>query len=167
MPLTVNTHMEESMKRSILLLLVVLSVVAAGAIAGTAKAAAPTVEPIDYSFVDDESCPGMAIEVNGTGQVTILQETEDTFVAHFNIYETDTANGKTVVNNSAYNVRFTDDVARYTGTVFNIQAMGTGDVLTDAGIIIFDTETGEVLFEGGPHPAYRSLQSLCDYFADP
>jgi hypothetical protein len=155
------------MRRLVLTAVAVVGLIAVGAIAGTAKAARPTVEPIEYSFVDDESCPGTAIEVNGTGRVIIYEETEDTFVAHFNIYETDTANGKTVVNNQAYNVRFTDNVARFTGTVFNIQAPGAGNVLTDAGILIFDADSGEVLFEGGPHPAYRSLQSLCDYFSDP
>jgi hypothetical protein len=155
------------MRRLTFLVAVVLGVIAASALAGTAKAAAPTVEPIEYSFVDDESCPGISIEVNGTGQALIFEETEDTFVAHFNIYETDTANGKTVVNNQAYNVRFTANIARYTGTVFNIQAPGAGNVLTDAGILIFNADTGEILFQGGPHPAYTSLQSLCDYFADP
>ena len=41
------------------------------------------------------------------------------------------------------------------GSVFRIVIPGQGIVVHDSGIITFDAETGEVLFEGGPHEAFH------------
>jgi hypothetical protein len=156
------------MRKLTLAIGLLFGLVLTGLVAGTARADRPQVETFSGSFTDTGTCPGITIETTFDIRLIIFEESEDTFVAHHDEIYTLTANGKTLIDNDHFNTRFTGDVLRYTGAVFNIQGPGAGKLLMDVGILIFNGETGEVIFQGGPHPAfYGDFQALCDYLADP
>jgi hypothetical protein len=99
----------------------------------------------------------------------VFADTPDLLAFHETSVNTVTANGKTLVDNDSFNVVVdrTSGVATYRGVVFNIQAPGVGSLLMDTGILIFDAQ-GNVLFQGGPHPAYHGdVAGYCEYLADP
>ena len=146
-----------------------VGVVAAALCAGTAAAGPPRIEPFSGSFVDTSTCPGITITSTFSGRDIILEETETSFTFHEDVVYTLTANDKTLTDNDHFTAQFdfVNGVFRYAGAVFNIQAPGVGKVLMDVGIIIFD-ENGNVIHQGGPHPAFfGDVQGLCDYLADP
>jgi hypothetical protein len=150
-------------------LLLALAVIVLGVFAAQGSAARPTVEEFDFSFTDTESCPGVTIEIAGSERDIILSETEDQVIVHVNVVQTLSANGKTLIDNDAFNVviDFAEGLATYRGVVFNIQAPGVGVVLMDVGRLIVNEE-GEVIFQGGPHPAFfGDVEGLCSYLADP
>lgn len=150
-------------------LLLALAVIVLGVFAAQASAARPTVEEFTFSDTDTETCPGVTIEVAGSGRDIILKETEDLVVVHENLVVTLTANGKTLRDHEAFNVvlDLAEGVFTYRGAVFNIQAPGVGNLLMDVGRLIF-TEEGEVIFQGGPHPAFfGDVEGFCSYLADP
>jgi hypothetical protein len=136
-------------------------------LAQAAYAAPPTVTTFSAEFPDTMTCPGITIHDSVTGRETDIKNTPDLFQAHIMQVVTLTANGKTLTDNEAFNVKFAAGVARITGANFNIQAPGVGRLLMDVGIIVFDLN-GNVFFQGGPHPGfYREFQPLCDYLAGP
>ncbi len=53
-----------------------------------------------------------------------------------------------------------DGSVTFVGLPIKVSVAG-GTVILDAGKIVFNPETGEVLFEGGPHPTYYEGFDLC------
>jgi hypothetical protein len=52
------------------------------------------------------------------------------------------------------------------GLRFRAVFPGVGAVLLDAGRVVFDLATGEVLFEGGPHQVvHEDFEAYCAEFA--
>jgi hypothetical protein len=105
---------------------------------------------------------------NSTGEPVRQQALFTTFVATIDNPE----NGKTLVDNNASAVitNFEAGTDTIAGTVFNINLPGFGNVVLDAGRLIFDTETGEVLFEAGHHDVVDGTddpEPICAYLADP
>jgi hypothetical protein len=70
---------------------------------------------------------------------------------------TATANGVTLATESSYQLIFTwnpdGSLARYRedGLHFGFTVPGEGMVLLETGRVDIDPETGDILFEGGPH----------------
>jgi hypothetical protein len=142
--------------------------------AAIASAAPPTKESTTFSdtFVDTDTCPGVSIDTSFTETDTIITFSDTRLQFHVkSIYQL-SANGKTLTDNDSFTIMFdpTTTVQKYVGTVFNIQAPGVGNLLVDAGNIIFDfsTDPFTVIHIGGPHPAFfGDVAGLCDYLADP
>ena len=157
------------MRKLMLAVPVLVALVIAGLAAGNARADPPSIVPFSFSFTDTDTCPGIAIDVTVSGRDIILEETDDFVRFHEDAVGIASANGKTLIDNDHFNVQldFANGVSRFTGAVFNIQAPGVGNLLMDVGIIIFDDE-GNVIHQGGPHPAFfGDFQGFCDYLADP
>jgi hypothetical protein len=56
------------------------------------------------------------------------------------------------------------------GLLFHINIPGHGIVIIDAGKIVFDSETGEIAFEAGPHDfigGNPDIEAVCGYLAEP
>ena len=147
------------------LALIIATVAALGVVAGQAAADPPRVEEFSGSFTDT-SC-GFPIEGSFEGRDIVIEDSEDFVHVHTNVVVTLTANGKTLIDNDAFTFIAEEGTESYRGAVFNIQAPGVGKLLMDVGILIVDEE-GNVIFQGGPHPAfYGDVEALCAYFADP
>lgn len=143
-----------------------LTLVLAGLGAQGARADPPTVHTFSGTSIDTELCPGITITETFTAREIVLQDSPGAFVDHINQIVTLQANGKTLTDNDAFNRRITGEDTRVTGTDTNIQVPGGGNVLVNAGIIIFDANG--IIFEGGPHPLFHGdVGGLCDYLRDP
>jgi hypothetical protein len=142
--------------------------------AAIASAAAPTKESNTFSdtFVDTDTCPGVTINGSFTETDTIITFSATSVQIHVSEVVQLSANGKTVIDNDHFTIMLdpTTTVNKYVGTVFNIQAPGVGNLLVDAGNIIFDfsTDPSTVIHIGGPHPAFfGDVAAFCAYLADP
>jgi hypothetical protein len=142
--------------------------------AAIASAAPPTIESNTFSdtFVDTDTCPGLSIDVSLTETDTIITFSETRVQFHVRSLFQLSANGKTLTDNDDFTIMFdpTTTVFKYVGTVFNIQAPGVGNLVVDAGDIIFDVSTDPptVIHIGGPHPGFfGDVAGLCNYLADP
>ena len=142
--------------------------------AAIASAAPPTKESSTFSdtFVDTDTCPGVSINTSLTETDTIITFSATRVQFHVKSIFQLSANGKTLTDNDDFTIMFdpTTTVFKYVGTVFNIQAPGVGNLLVDAGNLIFDVSTDPptVTHIGGPHPAFfGDVAGLCDYLADP
>jgi hypothetical protein len=148
------------------------------AFAATAGATPPTTETFhdEGSMIDTELC-GFAI--NASFEVddritTFYDSAGDPIrvVERLTFLGTLTNGDKSVVDNDNWVVvhDLVGGTDIFLGTVFNINVPGEGVVVLDAGRVIFDAETGEILFEGGPHQALHGegdFEAICDYLADP
>src|SRR6266540_555577 len=148
------------------------------ALAATAGATPPTTETFhdEGSMIDTELC-GFAI--NASFEVddritTFYDSAGDPIrvVERVTFLGTLTNGDKSVVDNDNWVVvhDLVGGTDIFLGTVFNINVPGEGIVVLDAGRVIFDAETGEILFEGGPHQALHGegdFEAICDYLADP
>ena len=150
--------------------LIVLSAVALIAVfAAQAAASGPlrAKEPFHFEWVDDWTCPGTEITVVADGSDNV-REWEGRFMDHVIAVATLTANETTVTNNTSATYVFNEreGMLKIAGTLYNIQVPGEGVVLLDAGVVVFDTETGEVTREAGPHmQLHGDVSRLCSYFA--
>ena len=142
--------------------------------ASSAPATPPTKESFTFSdmFVNADSCPGLTFTGSFTETDTIITFSATRVQVHVAFLGTLSANGKTLTDNDHYTVMFdpTTTVIKYVGTVFNFQAPGVGNLLIDAGSIIYDDSTTPptVIHIGGPHPAFfGDFGPICDYLADP
>jgi hypothetical protein len=148
------------------------------AFVATAGAIPPETETFheEGSFVDSELCP---FDVNVTfevdARITIFYDSAGEpirVVESVTFIGTLSSGGKSVVDNDnfviVHDLREGTDV--YLGTVFNINVPGAGIAILDAGRVVFDAETGEILFEGGPHQGLHGegdAEAVCSYLADP
>jgi hypothetical protein len=140
--------------------------------AATASGASPKVTRVSFqdSYIDTSTCPGISLDTRLEGYVVVQMLSETRVQVHQRLIYTVTANGKTFTDNESF-TNFTDltsGVQKFAGTVVNIQVSGYGNVLVDAGLLIFDptTDPWTVLHIAGRHPLfYEGYAALCDYLA--
>jgi hypothetical protein len=161
-----------SIRRISFLTLVLLALMA---VAVPAAAVSPTTETFEYvdEFVDEESCD-FPVEVSFVGggtertfynedgtvkKVIVSLSDEGTF--------TNPETGASVSGDNAWTVviDFEDGeptTESYFGLVFHFNVPGGGIVLIDAGRVVFDVATGEVIVVSGPHQALEGdFSALC------
>jgi hypothetical protein len=149
---------------------IVLSALALiGVFAAQAAASGPlrVKDPFHFEWVDDWTCPGTEITVVADGSDNI-GEWDGRFMDHVIAVATLTANGKTLTNSTSATYLFNEreGTLKIAGTLYNVQVPGEGVVLLDAGVVIFNTETGELVREAGPHMQFHGdVSGLCSYFA--
>ena len=154
---------------------------AAPALAAPPTTVVTTVELGEFAFVDEDLC-GFPImfDESGTFKVKTFYDREGnrvrTILTNFNdrYTATATANGKTLATN--YPLVAITSIDENDEADFRIElglrnaytVPGAGVVLIDAGRVIIDQATGEVLFEAGQHQFLNGDgDAFCDYFADP
>ena len=143
--------------------------------AAVAAAAPPTKQSSTFSqsFVGNtDTCPGISINGSSTETDTTITFSATSVQIHVDFLGTLSANGKTVTDNDHFTIMVdpTTTVEKVVGTTFNIQAPGVGNLLLDAGNLIFDfsTDPPTVIFIGGPQPGFfGDIAGFCDYLADP
>ncbi len=141
-------------------------------IASGASAAPPTKNVFfdSFSFEDTWTCPGITIVQSNQERDTIIEFSLTSLWIQRHGVATLTANGKTLTSNFSAMI-FLDPattVVKVIGTIYNIQVPGVGNLLLDAGNIVFDfsTDPPTVLHVGGPHQQFSGdVAGLCDYFA--
>jgi hypothetical protein len=164
------------LKRALILSFVVLPLV----FATPTLAVPPTTEVVtieDFTFVDTELC-GFPITFteSGTFKVTTFYDAEGnpvrTVLTNFNerYVATATANEKTLTTNYplAIITSFEAGAVLELGLQNAYTVPGAGVVLLDAGRVIFDLATGDVVFEAGQHQLLEGdVSAFCNFFADP
>lgn len=119
-------------------------------------------ESFDDTFVDEETC-GVPIEVHSVGRAIHRHylDQDGNVVKHQTWFKgTDTATN--LVTGKSLSGRFSgSDFQRehegefgplaVNGLQFHFTAPGHGAILLDSGRVVFDAETGEVIFLAGPH----------------
>ena len=148
------------------------AIVAALASSANAPAAPPDITRFSFedAYVDTQTCPGMLLDTDLEGHVTVRELSPTRVQVHQRLVFTVTANGRTIVDNETYTEFANPEtgVSRFAGTTINIQIPGHGNVLADRGTITIDftTDPWTVLHEGGPHPLFHEgYGALCDYLA--
>ncbi len=135
---------------------------------GSASAATPVVV-VDDTFVNEFPVPAEDFECGVDAfiqetvkvRVTAFFDNDGNFVgdeAHLNGTTRVTTENGTAIDRWSEVDFFDpeDETVTTAGNPFNIQVpgSGTGVLVNDSGLITYDPETGEVLFIGGPHPAF-------------
>lgn len=142
--------------------------------ASAGTAASPTMETFfsNFSFEDTSTCPGITIVQSNEERDTILDLSTTSVHIQRHGVATLAANGKTLTSNFSATI-FIDpgsSLVKVVGTVYNIQVPGAGNVLLDAGDVVFDvsTDPATVVHIGGPHQQFSGdVAALCGYLADP
>jgi hypothetical protein len=148
------------------------SVVAALVASTAATAAGPEITRFSFEdrYVDTQTCPGLALDTELEGHVTVRAFSETRVHVHQRLIYTVTGNGKTFTDNESFTEFANPDVgvSRFTGTTINIQIPGYGKLLADSGAITIDfsTDPWTVVHEGGPHPFFHDgYGALCAYLS--
>jgi UDP-N-acetylmuramyl tripeptide synthase len=153
-----------------------LLVLALAMLAGTTAAAAWADPPAkdlffdSFTFQDTWTCPGVTITQHNEERDTITEFSPTKLRVQRHGVATLSANGKTLTSNFSAQI-FQDTTTtevKVTGTVYNIQAPGRGNILLDAGNVVFDFSTDPltVLHLAGPHQQFSGdVGGLCDYLA--
>ena len=147
--------------------------------ASAAIAAPPTTEVtviVDSVTVDSDICADFGFDVtfveNGTFKTKTYYDREGnvvkTILTNSNVRYTSTAtaNGKTLLTNYplVFITRGDGDIQVGLRNAYHVP--GAGVVLLDAGRLIFDVDTGDVVFEAGQHELLNgSVDAFCGYFA--
>jgi hypothetical protein len=170
------------LKRTLLLL---SSVVLACVFAASALAAPPTTEVTevelgDFLSINDELCGfPITFDESGSFKVKTFYDAEGnrvrTILTNFNdrYTATATANGKTLSTNYPLTVHTSfeedeEDLRLELGLRNAYRVPGAGVVLLDAGRVIIDLATDDVLFEAGQHQFLNGdADAFCNYFASP
>lgn len=150
--------------------MILIALALIGVFAGQAAASEPfhAREAFHFEWVDDWTCPGTEISVVADGYDNI-REWDNRFMDHASAVATLTANGREVTDNASATYIFDGERGTLSiiGTLYNIQIPGEGVVLLDAGIVVYDTETEELVREAGPHMRlHGDVSGLCSYFAE-
>ena len=142
--------------------------------ASAASAAPPTKDVFydSFSFEDTWTCPGITIIQSNEERDTVIEFSPTSLWIQRHGIATVTANGRTLTSNFSAMIFLdpTTTVAKVVGTVYNIQVPGVGNLLLDAGNIVFDFSTDPltVLHVGGPHQQFSGdVAGLCTYLAAP
>jgi hypothetical protein len=156
------------MRRRFLQVLLALALaVCSLAFASPASAAPPDIEPFHFEGTDPfTSCDGFDIIVNFEvdGLYTAFFDQQGNLVREqIHVRGTgelvNTVTGKTETGSSPVTVIV--DYRRGTettvGLIFHNNIPGEGIVALSAGRITFNLDTGEVVFEGGPHPEFDEI----------
>ena len=149
------------------------------ALSATALAAPPTTEVtvvVDSVTVDEDICADFGFDVtfveNGTFKTRTYYDSEGnevkTILTNSSVRFTSTAsaNGKTLLTNYplVFITRGDGDIRVGLRNAYHVP--GAGVVLLDAGRLILDIDTGEVVFEAGQHELLNgSVDAFCGYFA--
>jgi hypothetical protein len=148
------------------------AIVAALASSASAPAAPPDIIRFSFedAYVDTQTCPGLQLDTELEGHVTIQELSPTRVQVHQRLVYTVTANGRTFVDNESFTEFANPEtgISRFAGTTVNIQVPGRGNVLADRGTITIDftTDPWTVLHEGGPHPLFHEgYGALCAYLA--
>jgi hypothetical protein len=129
-------------------------------------------EEFHFVLSQAEYCPGFDVQIDVENKI-VVQVFADRLHIHINSKGTQTnlATGFVLTDNGNWTdlVRLdgegnAENVSTR-GSVFHITIPGLGIVQLDAGIITFDPETGEVLFEGGPHGNFHLGTDYCALLA--
>jgi hypothetical protein len=147
-------------------------IVAALIASATATGARPDITRVSFedSYVDTQTCPGMALDTQLEAHVTVQFFSATRAQVHQRFTYSVAANGKTFTDNESFTEFANPEagVSKFSGTTINIQVPHHGNLLVDAGTITIDftTDPWTVLHEGGPHPLYHGgYGQLCDYLA--
>jgi hypothetical protein len=146
--------------------------------AAAALAAPPTTEVtaiVDSVTVDEDICADFGFDVtfveNGTFKVKTYYDGEGnvvkTILTNSNVryVSTASANGKTLLTNYPLVFITYSDADIRVGLRNAYHVPGAGVVLLDAGRLILDIETGDVVFEAGQHELLNgSVDAFCGYF---
>lgn len=150
-----------------LILLVAVALIGAFPAQAAASGSFHVKEPFHFEWVDDWTCAGTEIAVVADGSDSV-REWDGRFMDHVMAVATLTANGKTVTDNASATYLFSErrGTLQIAGTPYNIQVPGEGVILLDAGVVVFDAESGELVREAGPHMRlHGDVSGLCSYFA--
>jgi hypothetical protein len=153
-----------------LLVLVAVALVGIGATAAAADPPAKDVLFASFTFEDTWTCPGLTIVQHNEERDTITEFSPTKLRVQRHGVATLSANGKTLTSNFSAQI-FEDPTTtevRVTGTVYNIQVPGRGNILLDAGNVVFDFSTDPltVLHLAGPHQQFSGdVGDLCGYLA--
>ena len=145
--------------------------VAALALIASAASAAPSEKVVffdSFSFEDTWTCPGMTITQSNEERDTIVELSSTRLHWQRHGIATLTANGKSLTSNFSAMILVDLDAARVkvVGTAYNIQVPGEGNVLLDAGNVVFDDSTGAIVHLAGPHQQLTGdVGRLCAYLA--
>jgi hypothetical protein len=109
------------------------------------------------------TCP-FAIHVEGQDKVIVQRF--DTYIVFHNVYTSTLTNlttGFAFQDNGDWKDidRFGQPNVTTVGSNFRITIPGRGMVGQDTGIITVNNNTGEVLFEGGPHENFQDPELVC------
>jgi hypothetical protein len=142
------------------------SMVAALIVSATASATRPEIIrfSFDDTYVDTQTCPGIPIDTQLEGRVTITVLSSTRVQVHQQFVYRATGNGKSFTEFANPET----GVSTLSGTTINIQVPHEGNLLVDAGTLTIDftTDPWTVLHEGGPHPFYHGgYGPLCAYLA--
>src|SRR5262245_7907361 len=138
--------------------------------AATAAAAPPEkdVSFFGFSFEDTWTCPGTTIVQSNEERDTTIEFSPTRFWIQRHGVATLAANGHTLSSNFSAMIQIDLDAetTKVVGTVYNIQVPGRGNVLLDAGNVVFDDSTGAIAHLAGPHQQLTGdVGALCDYLA--
>ena len=151
-------------------------VFAAPALAVPPTTEVTVVELGDFAAVNTELCGfPIAFDESGSFKVKTFYDAEEnpvrTILTNFKdrYTATATANGKTLSTNYPLAViTYGEDLRLELGLRNAYRVPGAGVVLLDAGRVVIDGATDEVLFEAGQHQFLNGDgDAFCDYFADP
>ena len=125
------------------------------------------VEPFDFLIPAGELCD-FAVAIQG--RVKFVVQVFETHLMVHNEYQstiTNLATGFSIRDPGAWTDIFHFDElgelenVTAIGSIFRITIPGRGIVAQDTGIITLDVNTGEVLFEAGPHEVFHTGLDLC------
>ena len=155
--------------------LALATVVAATLAFVTSSASAlPPFAVVSDPFYDTATCPGITITQQNEEWGTFKEFSPTKLQIQRHGVATLTANDKTVTSNFSAIISLdpTTTVVKVVGTVYNVQVPGAGNLLLDAGNLVFDFSTNPVtvLHVGGPHQQFAAEflgdpAPLCDYLA--
>ncbi len=169
---TVAWTMGKSKKRPMFWIALLASTMAILASAAAAGATGPKITRFSFedSYVDTETCPGIPIDTQLEGHVSLTVFSETRVEAHERLIYSGSANGKSFTDNESF-TNFTNldtGVQTFAGTAVNIQIPGYGNVMVDAGVVVadFSTDPPTIFHEGGHHPLlHQGYGPLCDYLS--
>jgi len=156
-----NTH-----ALRILLVLIAIGLAGIGAAAAAADPPAKDVFFDSFTFEDTFTCPGLTIVQHNEERDTITEFSPTKLRIQRHGVATLSANGKTLTSNFSAQVFQDATTVKVTGTVYNVQVPGAGTILLDAGNVVFDLATGDVLHLAGPHQQLTGdVGGFCGYLA--
>ena len=164
------------MRRLVLGSVLLPLVFAAPALAVPPTTEVTAVELGDFASVNTELCEfPIMFDESGSFKVKTFYDAEGnpvrTILTNFNdrYTATATANGKTLSTNYPLAViTYGEDLRLELGLRNAYTVPGAGVVLLDAGRVVIDLATGDVIFEAGQHQFLEGdADAFCNYFADP